>query len=44
MVLKYPGGKWNIAKQLIGLIPEHFSEGARSYLQSLLLTLKQLTI
>ena len=25
MVLKYPGGKWNIAKQLVGLIPEHHS-------------------
>lgn len=25
MVLKYPGGKWNIAKQLVGLIPKHHS-------------------
>lgn len=25
MVLKYPGGKWNIAKELVGLIPEHHS-------------------
>ena len=24
-VLKYPGSKWNIAKQLVNLIPEHHS-------------------
>lgn len=24
-VLKYPGSKWNIARQLVGLIPEHHS-------------------
>ena len=24
-VLKYPGSKWNIAKQLVGMIPEHHS-------------------
>lgn len=50
MVLKYPGGKWNIAKELVGLIPEHhsylepFFGGVRSYLQSLFLILKRLMI
>lgn len=24
-VLKYPGSKWNIAKRLVNLIPEHHS-------------------
>ncbi len=24
-VLKYPGSKWNIARQLAGLMPEHHS-------------------